>query len=264
MLGEDPNKSSSHLDKQRLLPLLKKHIEEVITPKKQQDEFFSSLQPGEGKTEVPVNDMSIGDTFTVNGEKVEVVGINPDDDSVEVDGGKRFGRQHIAQDSVLGVDNYTKAKEAPPEPVQEKVPTLRPMQKSGDLFVDQSEDFALAGEKGIDHEKKAAEQALAKQTADEAARLQEKQQQPLFPAGEKPPEVPPVQPERLLPSNRRTLPASKTRMSMPREQKEGSHRLTKLGDALGVKRGTKRWRSQRKTQIRAKGWLHLSWKLLGL
>lgn len=57
----------------------------------------------------------------------------------------------------------------------------------GDLMSSQTEDMALVGEKGVDWDKRAKEKAAAEQAKREADELAAKQQQVLFPGGEKHP-----------------------------------------------------------------------------
>lgn len=70
-------------------------------------------------------------------------------------------------------------------PVPAEIPKLRTMENQGDLLSNQTEDFALAGERGIDFERRERERAAAETRAREAAEIQAKQQLGFdIPAGE--------------------------------------------------------------------------------
>lgn len=82
-----------------------------------------------------------------------------------------------------------------PAPVPEtpvvpaEIPKLRSMENQGDLLSNQTEDFALAGERGIDFERREQERVAAETRAREAAEIQAKQQLGL-PLPETPPAAP--------------------------------------------------------------------------
>lgn len=128
-----------------------------------------------------VGDLSVGDKFTLKGEPFEVKHIDPDTGEVQVKDGKKFGAQTIPDGADIAVDAGSHEKSgnsiswedaiATPEP-----PKLRTGEKQGDVFANQTEDFALASEKASDGERiaKAIDDAAKAKT--EADALAEKQQ----------------------------------------------------------------------------------------
>ena len=175
MLGEDPNKTELR-DRAALLPKLQEHVEKEIVPKRQAEALDSAIQPEDGKKPVNTRDLSIGDELGIEGEKVRVVDVDPDTGDVTVQDGTKFGRQRLKDGATIYVEDV--------EAKSLKTPTLKPMQKEGDLFVNQREDFALTGEKGTDHERLQAEREAASRAADEAKAKQDREQGALQLAGD--------------------------------------------------------------------------------
>lgn len=100
-------------------------------------DFAKSTSPGKGKLEVLPGDLGVGETLTVDGEKVRVTGYDPGTGDVILDDGQRFGRQRVAPDSVLYVEKITPAGGSTRTSGQQAAPetpfSLGP-QAGGDLF----------------------------------------------------------------------------------------------------------------------------------
>jgi hypothetical protein len=151
-----------------------------LKQEEQQVKAFGKAQAKEAKTgdvAVAADDLSIGAKLTVDGEEVRVVDVDPDTGDVILEDGTRFGRQRVNAGEVI----YSEKIEAPEVstdflPQEATLPTLKPMQKAGDLFVNQTEDFALTGEKGTDAERAQKLKADAEKRAAEAKAIQDKQQ----------------------------------------------------------------------------------------
>lgn len=95
------------------------------------------------------------------------------------------GRRNFAIEPI-----YTDATELVIPPPPPGGPKLRPGEKVGEIFQGEDQPFNLGGEKGRDYERLAREKAAAEQRAKEAAELEAKQQQTLFPSDTPPPEAP--------------------------------------------------------------------------
>ena len=137
--------------------------------------FFDAVQPAEGKVEVAVGDMVIGDKLKVNTEDVFVTNVDPEG-NVTLKDGSKFGTQTVRDGQVLYVDK--------PE-----APTLKQGQKFGDLFVNQSDPLRLVGEKGTDFAKASADQAATDKAAADAKTAADAQAAADAAAGEASPEA---------------------------------------------------------------------------
>ena len=165
----------------------------------QHHDWIESIKKGGEK--VPVGTLAVGDSMEVDGEHVKVTAIDPETGHVTVEDGRRFERQQLDPDSSVYVEKYNPSAEADdtgiyddesPEFLPEekpapapKVPKLAPGVKQGDLISStQTEDFALAGERGTDADRLAAAKAKAERDAAEAKAIETKQQLELAPKPE--------------------------------------------------------------------------------
>lgn len=168
-----------------------KESELIRTESKQLEEFTDkAIQGNRPKKEannverVPVEALNVGDKFKVQNHEFEVTDLQFEGDtlvSLTVKDGPKFGVQTVTPDvaEFIYVDKATfQPGEQPPAftPAEGPLPTLRQMEKQGDLLSTQQEPFALAGEKGIDAERIARERAAAEQTRREAERIAAEQQ----------------------------------------------------------------------------------------
>jgi len=70
-------------------------------------QFEQEIREGDGpaaKDTIPTQELVVGDEFTLNGEKFEVVGFDPDTDTITVQDGRKFGRQQLRDEGVVKVD----------------------------------------------------------------------------------------------------------------------------------------------------------------
>lgn len=138
-----------------------------------------------GEKRISADDLKIGDSMEVAGEKVKVTEIDSDTNDVTLEDGKKFGKQTLTSGNSIHVEKLTEAPVsgdfAPPEPVKQVMPKLAPGEKgTGDLLKNQTEDFALAGEKGVDYARIQAEKEAAIKKAAEAKAAQDKAQLDMF------------------------------------------------------------------------------------
>lgn len=85
------------------------------TPEIQADKFQSALEKqsqAKGSHFVSVGDLSVGDTFRIGGEEIEVTGIDPDTGEVSVKDGRKFGRQTIPDGADIPVEKGSYAQKA--------------------------------------------------------------------------------------------------------------------------------------------------------
>jgi hypothetical protein len=157
--------SKNNADLAAAIPLLK----EKITQKENFTSAISKASDEAGKIDVEVSDLKVGDTLEVEGEPVRVAKVGPD--SVELDDGRKFGRQEVRKGETIYVEGY--------QPKSESTgPKLSSSQKTGtgELFQGADQPFNLAGEKATDFERVSSEQAAAEKAKKEAAGLQSKQE----------------------------------------------------------------------------------------
>lgn len=140
--------------------------QEVAAARTQAD-FEKSTSAKKGATAIQVGDLGVGETLTVDGEKVKVTGYDPGTGDVILDDGQRFGRQRVAPDAVLYVEKITpaggrtrtKGQQASPD-----VPFSLGGPAGGDLF---GAPESIADQKA----RLAREQAAAKAKADREGML---------------------------------------------------------------------------------------------
>jgi hypothetical protein len=107
----------------------------------------------EGGMEVAAERLDVGDVLDIEGTRVEVVAVDPHTGDVTLKDGSRFGVQKLPSGRTIWVEKLDDISEAEPAEQPAKTPTLRAMQNQGDLMVDQTEGFALTGEKATDFER---------------------------------------------------------------------------------------------------------------
>jgi hypothetical protein len=121
----------------------------------QQNKFMEAALEGKGRPvdqkvgePVPVNDLAVGAKFTVKREPFEVVDVSPDDNSVVVKDGPRYGTQILPPDALLHPDKGTYTPAKPPTgeflPPEESAPTTP--SAGGELIPPGEMPFNLAGE----------------------------------------------------------------------------------------------------------------------
>lgn len=77
------------------------------TPEQRAVRFYNALEAQAAKKTahvVTVSDLNVGDAFTLAGEKFRVTAIDPDDGSVTVQDGKKFGAQTLPEGAELAID----------------------------------------------------------------------------------------------------------------------------------------------------------------
>ena len=70
-------------------------------------QFQQEIREGDGpaaKETIPTQELVVGDEFTLNGEKFEVVDFDPDTDTITVQDGRKFGRQQLRDEGMVKVD----------------------------------------------------------------------------------------------------------------------------------------------------------------
>lgn len=149
----------------------------------------------QGEMRVQADELKVGDVMEVEGERVRVKEIDADTGDLILDDGKKFGVQKLPSGESIHVEKFEPAEIegadwTVPEP-EKPLPKLRSMEKQGDLMATQAEDFALAGERGMDAERIQREKAQSEIRAEEARAIQEKQQEKLFGAAQEAPTLTP-------------------------------------------------------------------------
>jgi hypothetical protein len=77
-----------------------------------------------GKIEVTTEDLSVGDVLEVEGEKVRVKARDPKTGELELDDGRKFGTQRLAEGKTIYVENLTEGPQARTEFLPPEKPTL--------------------------------------------------------------------------------------------------------------------------------------------
>lgn len=152
--------------------------------------------PKEDARPIHVENLSVGDEVKVGTETMKVVDVDPDG-NVTLQDGSKFGIQRVQDGDVIygevtkdipeGQGDFLQPEETAPAAEQPKptLPQLRPNEKgTSELFQGKDQPFNLAGETGVDYEKKAREKEQADQEAAEAKAKQDKEQTTMF--GEEP------------------------------------------------------------------------------
>ena len=181
-LGLDPNQIGDASYREQHLPKLKELVgQEQAFTEATKDEGDES-----GKIGVEAGDLKPGETLTVAGEQIKVKSVHAR--HVELEDGRKFGKQQVANDRWLYVEGYdekapTKEAQPPTKPTESPskpsvVPKLAPGVKQGDLLAStQKEDLSLAGEKGTDTERLAEAKRQQEATAKAAQEFEAKNQQ---------------------------------------------------------------------------------------
>lgn len=148
---------------------------------KEHEEWIKATK--DGAFEVSNEQLGVGDIMDVEGEKVEVTE-RDEDGTLTLKDGTRFGTQKLADGQSIYVE---KLKQAEVEDIgwdvepDVKPPKLAPGEKgTGDLLKNQTEDFALVGERGTDFDRIAKEKEEEQARKAEAKRIQDEQQADMF------------------------------------------------------------------------------------
>ena len=159
-----------------LLPKLKEYVDtHHPAPEKQAADFSQATSAG--KVAVPVSELKVGETLTIEGEAVKVAEITPDGDVVLEDG-KRFGRQTLNDGSLIYAEEWQAEAAGDFAPVEAaQPPQLRPGEKAGEMFQGADQPFNLMGEAAVDPQRIAAEKAQAAANAQANAAFQAEHQQ---------------------------------------------------------------------------------------
>ena len=190
-------------------------------------------EPAAGEP-IPVSELNEGSVFEIAGEKVTVKALHFDEETtdlayVELEDGRRFDVQTVGSEELIHPDKGTLVQKdlstdfAPEEPPVAPIPKLRSGENQGDVFANQTEDFALVGEKATDGSKAAEAKAKAERDAAEAKALQDKQQQDLF---NKPPSGTPFGSKNTIVTTER---ANELIARMKAKLKQGPKNVSMLG-----------------------------------